>query len=1104
VNTQTDRAKDIFLDALEIATADDRRALLDRACGADAVLRGEVEDLLAHHARAGSFLNAAAPGLPETVEQSAERAGAVIGPYKLLEPIGAGGFGVVFMAEQQHPIRRRVALKVIKPGMDSREVLARFEAERQALALMDHPNIAKVFDGGETATSRPYFVMELVRGVPITEFCDHNHLGVRERLGLFADVCRAVQHAHQKGVIHRDLKPTNVLVTLHDGRPVPKVIDFGVAKAVGQPLTDKTLFTGFTQMLGTPLYMSPEQAELSGLDVDTRADIYSLGVLLYELLTGTTPFDKNRLRTLGLDEVRRIIREEEPARPSTRISTLGQAAITVSTNRGSDPKGLSRLFRGELDWIAMRALEKDRNRRYESASAFVADVQRYLADEPVQACPPSTGYRLRKFAHRNRTMLVTATLIALVVSAAGAISTALVWRANQDLHHTLERERVDAYFHRITLAHHALAADDLGRALTLLEQCPEDLRGWEWRYLMRLCWVEPLIFPIKADVNGLDFSADGQSIAAACGDGTVKVLNSVTGEVVRQIDVSTGPVFAVAFHPHGNHLATADSGRHVKVWDIATRNAVFTERCDAIHNVGTAHSVAFSHDGKRLASGNEGTVTVWDWENQHALHNFPGHERRAINVAFSHDDRRLASASWRGWLDLWDPEAGGPSVCSFPASREAVHPIGALAFSPDGRRLAAPSFGRRVDVWDTTTGELVHRLPHGGLVQAVAYGRDGQRLASSGEDKIVRIWDPATGREVLALHGHTGNCGCVAFSPDGQRLASASTDGTIRIWDAAPLPSRGGQELLTLIDTDEVWSVAVSPEGDRLLSAGWGKNFAKVWNLQTGTVSVHFSGIRDVVFCVAWHPDGQRIAAAGRDHEIMQVKVWDARTGEEIYPLAARPGEPEYFAVAFSPDRRHLVTGRHNGAVQVWDAETGKGKGVLGTHGRSPVRGVIFSREGGQLATVSSDGVVKFWDATGLDAEQDEPRPSLQVRAHGPCLNAAFSPDGRRFAAGGEKHTVKIWDVQTRDLLRTLEGSRGDVYTLAFSPNGRWIAAAGEGSTVRVWDSHTGALVRGFRGHTALVSSLAFTPDGKRLVSGSRDRTVKVWDVSKLVEVSGR
>jgi tetratricopeptide (TPR) repeat protein len=352
----------------------------------------------------------------------------LVGPHKLLEQIGEGGFGVVFMAEQQEPIRRKVAVKVLKPGMDSKQVIARFEAERQALALMDHPNIARALDAGQTASGRPYFVMDLVKGLPITEFCDQAQFTPRERLELFVSVCAAVQHAHHKGIIHRDLKPTNVLVTLQDGAPLVKVIDFGIAKALGQQLTDKTLHTGFAQMIGTPLYMSPEQAALSNVDVDTRSDVYSLGVLLYELLTGTTPFTKEQLSRVGYDEMRRIIREVEPPRPSTRLSTMGQAATTISTQRKSDPKRLSQLFRGELDWIVMKALDKDRNRRYETASAFARDVQRYLANEPVEACPPSAAYRLRKMLYRHRRVVIPAAAFVVLLATAAVTSTWLaVW-----------------------------------------------------------------------------------------------------------------------------------------------------------------------------------------------------------------------------------------------------------------------------------------------------------------------------------------------------------------------------------------------------------------------------------------------------------------------------------------------------------------------------------------------------------------------------------------------------------------------------------------------------------------------------------------------------
>src|SRR5262245_57156163 len=395
------RTESLFWSALAIDSPQERGRYLDHACGGDAQLRGRVEELLAAYPKAESFLEPAARSPAATADEppSGERPGVLGGRYKLLEPIGEGGMGSVWMAQQSEPVRRLVAVKLIKAGMDSKQVLARFEAERQALALMDHPNIARVFDGGATPDGRPYFVMELVKGVPITRYCDEHHLTPRERLELFVPVCAAIQHAHQKGIIHRDIKPSNVLVALYDDRPVPKVIDFGVAKATGQQLTDRTLHTGFGAVVGTLEYMSPEQASLNNLDIDTRSDVYSLGVLLYELLAGSPPFSRKELEKVGFLEIFRVIREQEPPRPSAKLSTA-DALPTLSANRGTEPVKLTRLLRGELDWIVMRALEKDRARRYETANGFAADVQRYLSGEPVLAHPSSTAYRLRKFVRK--------------------------------------------------------------------------------------------------------------------------------------------------------------------------------------------------------------------------------------------------------------------------------------------------------------------------------------------------------------------------------------------------------------------------------------------------------------------------------------------------------------------------------------------------------------------------------------------------------------------------------------------------------------------------------------------------------------------------------
>ncbi|HKI31789.1 MAG TPA: protein kinase [Gemmataceae bacterium] len=990
------REEALFAAALEKPTRAERAAYLEGACGGDRALRARIEALLAAHDAGGGVLDAPPSALIPTAAYRplTEGPGTVIGPYKLLQQIGEGGMGVVYMAEQQEPVRRMVALKIIKPGMDSSQVIARFEAERQALAMMDHQNIARVLDAATTESGRPYFVMELVHGVPITRFCDDNQLTPRERLALFVPVCQAIQHAHQKGIIHRDVKPSNVLVTMYDDKPVPKVIDFGVAKAIEQRLTEKTLFTQFGALVGTFEYMSPEQAEMNAFGVDTRSDIYSLGVLLYELLTGTTPLERTRLREAALDEMVRLIREEEAPRPSVRLSSSNNLP-KIAAARKTEPARLSKLVRGEIDWIVMKCLEKDRSRRYETANEVARDLERYLADEPVEACPPSSSYRLRKFARKHKKALATAAAFVVLLVAGVVTSTLLaVWatsaereangqriasdeakeeagKAKVEADKQRDEARLAAYALGMQLAQRAWEENDVVRARELLEEVPReaggrDLRGFEWYYLSRLCHSEALTLEGHANiVTSVAFSPAGLRLASGHWDHTVKIWDGVTGKELFSVKGHSGFVYSVAFSPDGQRLASASNDQTVKIWDSATGKELISLK----GHDGEVFSVAFSPDGRRLASGSaDGTVKIWDCATGKELFSLKGHSGFVYSVAFSPDGQRLASGNLDCTVKIWDIATGKEL-----ASLKGHHGGGvvSVAFRPDGQCLASGSSDGTVRIWNATTGrELFSLKGHSGWVHSVAFSPNGQSLASGSMDKTVKIWDSVTGEELFSLKGHAGGVYSVAFSSDGQYLASGSWDETVKIWDCTT-----AKELFALNHPPQVNNVAFSPDGRRL-ALGSTERIVKIWDSVTGKELFSLKGHAGGVTSVAFSSDGQRLASGSEDKT---VKIWDSVTGKELFSLKGHAGGVT--SVAFSSDGQRLASGSEDMTVKIWDSVTGKELFSLKDHAnqvdhqlrRLPYRVtcVAFSPDGQRLASGGCWGFITLWEASVSPEVQD-------------------------------------------------------------------------------------------------------------------------------------
>lgn len=1097
------RVREVFAEAIGLPV-DARSEYLNRACAGDPILRSEVDSLLAALARRPEFLSA------PTTDQSlagtpiaSESAGAQVGPYKLLEKIGEGGFGSVFMAEQSQPVRRRVALKIVKLGMDTAAVVARFEAERQALAMMSHPNIAQVHDAGATESGRPYFVMELVRGEPITAYADRAALNVAQRLELFMQVCHAVQHAHSKGIIHRDIKPANVLVATNDGRPLAKIIDFGIAKATQQQLTERTLFTEFNQFIGTPEYMSPEQAG-GAPDVDTRSDVFGLGTLLYELLAGVTPFDPKALRAKAFEEIRRIIREVEPPPPSTRLS---KSIDRVDSVEGNGPLDLSAAsVAGDLDWIVMKAIDKDRTRRYQTANALAEDVLRHLSGEPVLAAPPSRWYRLIKFARRHR-MLVGAGAAVAGVLLLGVLGTSLgliaakhatrksqasAVRAEAEAKRASEAEssarsaqslaEYEGYIANIESAYSALRSNDATRLRTRLDACPPAQRNWEWRYLDAAS--DGSLLSMKhpprtlANLVHAAYSRDGSSLVSRNGDGTVWVWDAASG---KELCTLSGPEKIggdIDMSPNHRLALAAARDATIWVWDVATGKVA----AKLVGHESEIRFAAFLDDNRIVSASRDGTARVWEARTGTSLRII--RQDKAINDAILNvDGSRLATASADRTVRIWSIAEGSDPLVLL-GHTESVERV---RWNADGTRLVSASLDGTARTWDVRAGQPLATFRHNGRASGVDISPDGTRVVSFATQGDPSVWNAENGDLMFTLVGHTNSVLNATFSSDGGRIVTSSRDTTVRVWDG-----HSGVEWSCLRGhVESPWVARFSPDGERVMSSG--DTTVRLWpsgkDGEQSIISRPLADCADIRLC----PDQRTVIDVGRG----RFRLIDLETGKETRPFEELG---PFGQSAVAPDGSKVLAPLPENVVGSWDVrEQRTGPSLVGH--TAFVRSIAFRSDGARIVTSSEDGTARVWDAkAGTEL--------LVVRGHEGAINSAsFDRAGGRIVTAGRDKTVRMWDAESGTLLRTMDGHDSSVTTACFSPDGSRILSTSADFSARVWDANTGELQYVLRGHGHVLLDGSFSSDGSRIVTASMDGTVRLWDASngrQILSMGGR
>jgi WD40 repeat protein/serine/threonine protein kinase len=1084
-----------------------------------------------------------------------------IGPYRIIRVLGQGGMGVVYLAEQEHPIRRQVALKVIKLGMDTREVVARFESERQALAVMNHENIARVFDAGATDRGRPFFVMEFVPGVPLTEYCDRNRLSNADRLRLFATICQAIQHAHQKGIIHRDLKPSNVLVTAESGRPVPKIIDFGIAKATDRLGAEQTAFTRDGSLVGTPEYMSPEQASMGAVEVDTRTDIYSLGVMLYELLVGVLPFESDRLRRAGFGEILRIVREVEPARPSTRVSTLGEAATGVAGHRQTDPSTLRRQLRGDLDWIILKSLEKDRARRYASASELAADIERHLADEPVAASPPGAAYRLNKAVRRHRVAVSGAAAVFLALLLGLIVATTLyvqtqrarleadrqrgvaerqtgvaqtMYARSETAREDAERQRMladrESYVANVAAAGLLIRSGRLDEARSRLAAAPASLRAWEWRYLY--AQIDMSLARLGGDggaVTSIAFTPDGQHLIWTSAFGVVRAASR---RLYMPVQVAPRPVGAaeavVAVTQDGTRCLTSPwiaplpvpPALYVSVPGKPADQSPSQDETFAAQVFAAAGTTAgyppgekpfqappeVSEDLRTLHVGTRATGAVT------ATLVLPSIGVSApVALKVTAPDVRTAGS--RGLAQVRVTSAGVTDAAGRRLSTLSGRPWSVVSgvFSADGRRVVAWSWDNVPTLWDTDSGARLATLNGhtDGIVQ-MAFSPDGAQVVSASHDGTIRVWSVAGGEPVVA-RGHDGAVGAVAVSPDGSRIASGGADRTVRVWD------RSGRLVSTLRGHEaSVTAVAWSPDG-RILASGSGDKTVRLWNVATTEEREVLAGHLAWIAALAFSPDGRELVSGSADGS---VRVWDARRERAIAPDPRVTGDHVPGALDFIPAVERVIGASRDGVLRSWSIDEPGRVATLSDDtvdarrkAASAVTEVLVSRDGRRVISGAQDGSIRVWNLAGGGqpaVRKAEAAPAGEAQSWGAfwtqtgpsrlVTDVATTADGAWVAAALLDRTIRIWHLDSARATTIATGSDA-VGGLTFSPDGTRVLAGVE-RVVRAWDARSGRLVSETALLPARVSSVVFSPDGQLLAAGCADGSVRLWRAESGAEVA--